>query len=188
MRRGKAERQTDQRRQFFIVGIDGLEGLVDLPHRASADLVENHQASPGRLAQDLGGLPHLDHEGGLAAREAVAGSHPGEDAVDDADLRALGGKLPLRDADVGAASDEVLGHAHGDVRIDCGHRPRLAEQGAKILGRPAEQHRQRAQQHGGADQRPGLVDVEILQLCQVDVPAGETRAGLGWAQPYLGQG
>ena len=54
--------------------------------RAAADLVEDHQRSPRRVAEDLGGLPHLHHERALAARDVVARAHAREDAVDEADL------------------------------------------------------------------------------------------------------
>ncbi len=39
------------------------------------------------VVEDVGGLLHLDHEGGAAAGEVVAGADAREDAVDDADFR-----------------------------------------------------------------------------------------------------
>jgi hypothetical protein len=50
--------------------------------RAAADLVEDHEAARAGLAQDGGGLDHLDHEGGAAAGEIVRGADPAEQAID----------------------------------------------------------------------------------------------------------
>ena len=41
----------------------------------------------GGVAEDVRRLLHLDHERGLAAQDLVGGAHPGEDPVDQADLR-----------------------------------------------------------------------------------------------------
>ena len=41
----------------------------------------------GRLVQDGGGLDHLDHEGGAAARQIVGRADAAEQPVDDADMR-----------------------------------------------------------------------------------------------------
>ena len=38
------------------------------------------------VAQDVGRLLHLDHEGGLAAQDLVGGADAREDAVDEAEL------------------------------------------------------------------------------------------------------
>ena len=54
---------------------------------AAADLVENDEGARGRLIEDRGGLDHLHHEGGAAAREIVGRADPREQAVDDADPR-----------------------------------------------------------------------------------------------------
>ena len=63
---------------------------------AAADLVEDHQRARGRLVEDRGGLHHLDHEGRAAARQIVGGADPGEQPVDDADMRLLAGtKEPI---------------------------------------------------------------------------------------------
>ena len=44
-----------------------------------------------RGIEDGGGLGHLDHEGGAAARHVVAGADAGVDAVDEAEAHAGGG-------------------------------------------------------------------------------------------------
>ena len=59
--------------------------------RAAPHLVQDHQRARRRLAQDARHLGHLDHEGGLAARQVVGRPDAGEDAVDVADLGRLGG-------------------------------------------------------------------------------------------------
>ena len=53
---------------------------------AAPDLVEQDQAASRRVAQDVGRLLHLDHEGGLAAQDLVRGPHAGEDPVEEAHL------------------------------------------------------------------------------------------------------
>ena len=55
---------------------------------AAPDLVEEHEAPLGGPMDDRRGLAHLDHEGGLAARQVVRGAHAGEDAVADTEPRA----------------------------------------------------------------------------------------------------
>ena len=55
---------------------------------AAADFVEDDEAALGRVVADVRRLVHLDHEGRLPAREIVARADAGEDAIDEADLRA----------------------------------------------------------------------------------------------------
>ena len=56
---------------------------------ASSDLVEDDQRVCRRAAQDVRHLVHLHHERGLAARQVIRRAHAREDAVDNADLRAV---------------------------------------------------------------------------------------------------
>lgn len=51
-----------------------------------ADLVHDDEGTGGGLAEDGGGLEHLDHEGGLGGVEVVRGAEAGEDCVDQAEL------------------------------------------------------------------------------------------------------
>ena len=57
--------------------------------RAAPQLVEEHEAALTQVVQNRSCLGHLDHEGGLAQRDVVAGSHTGEDFVNHADTCAL---------------------------------------------------------------------------------------------------
>jgi len=59
---------------------------------AAADLVEDDEAAPGRVVEDVGRLAHLDHEGGLAAGEIIAGADAAEDAVHEVNAGGGGGK------------------------------------------------------------------------------------------------
>ncbi len=70
---------------------------------AAADLVENHQAAVGGVVQNVGGFGHLDHEGGLAAVDFVAGADAGEEAIGQADGGAFGRDVA---ADLGQERDE----------------------------------------------------------------------------------
>ena len=54
---------------------------------AAADFVEDDQRAFAGLVEDDGGLDHLDHEGGAAAREIVGRADAREQPVDDADPR-----------------------------------------------------------------------------------------------------
>ena len=72
-----------------VLGDRPGDGEAVVGARAAADLVEDDQRAPRGVAQDGGGLAHLDHEGALAARQVVARADAREDAVDDADARAL---------------------------------------------------------------------------------------------------
>ena len=76
---------------------------VEVPRPISSRMTSG---SAGGVVEDVGGLGHFDHEGGLAAGEVVGGADAGEDAVDEADGGGLGG-------DEGAG----LGHQHeeGDL-------------------------------------------------------------------------
>ena len=57
---------------------------------AAADLVHHDQRARAGLVQDGGGLGHLHHEGGAAARQVVGRADAGEQAVDHADGGAFG--------------------------------------------------------------------------------------------------
>ena len=70
---------------------------------AASDFVEHHEAAGGGAAQDVGRLAHLDHEGGLALGEVVAGADAGEDLVHNADSRRRGRHVA---ADLGEQDDE----------------------------------------------------------------------------------
>ncbi|MFM2178184.1 MAG: hypothetical protein RL015_2282 [Verrucomicrobiota bacterium] len=60
--------------------------------RAAADLIKDDEAALGGVVEDERGLVHLDHEGGLAARDVVASADTGEDAIHQSNLRADGGQ------------------------------------------------------------------------------------------------
>ena len=75
--------------QKFDDGPCDAEAVVG--RRAAAHFVQDDEASVRRVAQDVRCLDHLDHEGALPARELVARAYAREDAVYEADLRALGG-------------------------------------------------------------------------------------------------
>src|SRR6202022_994824 len=65
---------------------DAVGGGGPPPH-----LVQDDQRGLGGVAQDAGGLRHLDHEGGQAGRQVVVGADPGEYAIGEAD-RGGGGR------------------------------------------------------------------------------------------------
>ena len=67
------------------------DGEAVIGRGAAADLVEDDEAARRRLGEDRRGLDHLDHEGRAAAREIVRCADAAEQAVDEAELRALGG-------------------------------------------------------------------------------------------------
>ena len=54
---------------------------------AAADFIENNQASLRRIAENVGDLRHLHHEGRLPGREVIRGADARENAVGDTDLR-----------------------------------------------------------------------------------------------------
>ena len=58
--------------------------------RSATDFVEEHQAVRSRIAQNVRGLNHLDHERRKAAAQAVACAHAGKDAVHHADAGTFG--------------------------------------------------------------------------------------------------
>ena len=58
---------------------------------AAADFIQDDRLRARGVVQDIGGLAHLDHERGLAARQIVAGADAGEDAVDQIDARLAAG-------------------------------------------------------------------------------------------------
>jgi hypothetical protein len=55
------------------------------------DFVQDHEAARGRVVEDVGGLGHLHHEGGLSCGEFVACADAREDAVYQADFGVFGG-------------------------------------------------------------------------------------------------
>lgn len=55
--------------------------------RAASDFIKHDEASVGGVVDDASRLVHLDHECGLTTGEIVIGTHPGEDAVHETDLR-----------------------------------------------------------------------------------------------------
>ena len=59
---------------------------VDVPRPISSRMTK---AALGGVVDDVRCFVHLDHEGGLAAREIVVRADAGENAIDQADLRAL---------------------------------------------------------------------------------------------------
>ena len=96
--------------------------------RAAPDLVENHERSLRRAAQDGGRFHHFDHEGALTASEMIARPDPRVDAIDDADPGALGGDEP-----------PCLGHDHRQRGLTHGGRlPRHVRSGqqheARVIG------------------------------------------------------
>ena len=72
------------------VARDGVgEGEAVEGAGAAPDLVHQHQAFFGGVVQDVGGLGHLDHEGGASAGEVVRCADAREDLVDLAQHRSL---------------------------------------------------------------------------------------------------
>ena len=55
---------------------------------SASDLVQNDQASLGRVVHDVRRLVHLHHERRLPARQIVVRADPRENAIDQSDLRA----------------------------------------------------------------------------------------------------
>ncbi len=95
--------------------------------RAAANLIENNQAARRGVVQDVGRLAHLDHEGGLPAREVVARADAGEDAVHQINARVGGGnkRTGVRQQnqqrnlpDVGALAGHVRPGDEADLRMD----------------------------------------------------------------------
>ena len=59
--------------------------------RTPANLVQQHKAAVGDIVENGGTFEHLDHKGTLALRDVVAGTHAGENLIDNADVGTLGG-------------------------------------------------------------------------------------------------
>ena len=101
--------------------------------RAAPDLIQHHQAPAGCIIEDVGGFVHLDHEGGLAARQLVVRADPGEDAIDYADGRAIRG---YERADLGHQRDEghlaEIGRLAAHVRACNDVHPALGVQPAVV--------------------------------------------------------
>ena len=83
---------------------------------ATANLVENDQRAVAGMVEDEGGLTHLHHERGLAARQVVGGADSAENPIhytysscfrrdEGADLRHHGDERDL--ADVGRLAGHV---------------------------------------------------------------------------------
>ena len=49
--------------------------------RAAPDFIQHNQAARGGVVENVRGLGHLNHEGGLPTRQIIAGANAGEDAV-----------------------------------------------------------------------------------------------------------
>ena len=58
--------------------------------RATAQFIEQNEASLTHVVEDGSRLGHLDHEGRFAQRDVVTGSHTGENLVHHANARLLG--------------------------------------------------------------------------------------------------
>ena len=80
-----------------------------LGRRAAADLVHDDEGAGRGVAEDVGRLEHLDHEGGLVAEEVVGGADAAEEPVDDAEGGVGGGDEGARlrqDGDEGVLPQE----------------------------------------------------------------------------------
>lgn len=76
---------------------------------AAADLVHDDERAVRGVAQDMGRLEHLDHEGGLVAKQVVGGADAAEEVVDDAEGGVGGGNEGARlreDGDEGVLAQE----------------------------------------------------------------------------------
>jgi len=110
---------------------------------AAADLVEDDEGAVGGVVEDVGGLVHLDHEGGVATGEVVAGADAGEDAVHEADAAAFGGG-PAADlgeegderdlADVGGLAGHVGAGDEGDLGVGGGEGGVVGDEGLGAAG------------------------------------------------------
>ncbi len=58
---------------------------------AAPDFVEDDEAFGAGVVEDVGGLVHLDHEGGVPPGEFVTGTDAREDAIDKAEAATVGG-------------------------------------------------------------------------------------------------
>ncbi len=66
-----------------VFGDGPCEGEAVEGGGAASDLVEDDEGAVGGVVEDVGGLCHLDHEGGESLVERVVGADSGEDAVGD---------------------------------------------------------------------------------------------------------
>src|SRR5215216_1866627 len=66
------------------------EGEAIVRTRPAADLIENHQAARGRVAQDCGCLRHLDHERAALTSQVIVGTNTSEDPVYEPKPRPIG--------------------------------------------------------------------------------------------------
>src|SRR5688572_29155621 len=57
---------------------------------AAPDLIEDDEAARTGVVEDIRSLAHFHHEGGLAAREIVAGANARKNAIDQIDARFFG--------------------------------------------------------------------------------------------------
>ena len=108
MRREERE-GTDFRSQMTCCGPSERQSIKST--RAAPDLIHQHETTRCRVVQDIRRFGHLDHEGGPAAREIIAGADTCEDPIDRADDRAFGGNMA---ADVSEQhNDRSLSHVSG---------------------------------------------------------------------------
>ena len=70
---------------------------------AAADLIQDQEAFGGRIAENVGDLVHLDHEGALTAPQVIRGAHAGKDPVCDTQAGLVGGD---KASDLGHQDDE----------------------------------------------------------------------------------
>ncbi len=111
---------------FQQVARDGVgEGEAIEGGGAAPDLVHQHQAFFGGVVQDVGGLGHLDHEGGTSAGEVVRCADAREDLVD---LAQHGGLRGDEAADMREQRDEGdLAHVGGfTAHVGAGDEQRAA--------------------------------------------------------------
>ena len=134
------------------------------------------------MAQDVRGLDHLHHEGGLTPGQVVAGADAGEDAVDQADLGALSGHE--------AAG---VGHEHDERRL-----PQIGRFAAHVGTREqddlllfaVQSDIVRNETRGAPHRRRRTFDHWMTPLADLDPAPGRqhARPHVVVAAGYLGQG
>src|SRR5438876_11177728 len=123
--------------------------------RATADLIERHQAARGRRMQDRARLAHLDHERRLAAHQVVGRADPGEEAIDDADAGAAAGdeRTDLREHDAEANLAEQRGLS--------GHvGPGEQHDAARLVERHVVGNERLARHHPLHDRMPAALELQ----------------------------
>lgn len=97
---------------------DGVgDGGAVVSAGAAAELVEQDEGARGGGAQDGGRLADLDHEGGLAGEEIVAGAHAGVDGVREGQAQRVGGH---EGADLGQEDEQGQGTDKGRLAAHVG--------------------------------------------------------------------